>query len=70
VELVVRRRSEKDRRLVYLGATSKARELEEQVMPIVTGTYAELRASIDTSVWDQLIAALIEVSAMKPTASK
>lgn len=66
---VDRRRSDEDRRVVFLLATKRARELEKQVVPIVLETYAEMRESIRPEVWDRLIAALIEVSSLEPPES-
>jgi homoprotocatechuate degradation regulator HpaR len=62
VGLVTRRRSDRDRRLVYVLATRKGRELEQQVMPRVQASYAELQKSMDPEVWEHLLAGLDEIS--------
>lgn len=64
VGLVERRRSELDRRQVYVLATEKGRDLERRVTPRVVDTYAELRASLDPDTWDQLITGLRQVCAV------
>ncbi len=61
--LVERRRSETDRRKVFVHATKKGNELESRVRPRVVRVYAELQASIDTEVWEQLMAGFDQVIA-------
>jgi homoprotocatechuate degradation regulator HpaR len=56
--LVERRRSKSDRRVVYIHATSTGQKLERKVRPEVDRLYAELQASIDPKVWDSLIKGL------------
>ena len=57
-DLVERRRSKSDRRVVYIHATTTGQELERQVQPQVDRLYAELQASIDPRLWDHLMAGL------------
>ena len=56
--LVERRRSESDRRVVFVHATAAGRQMEKKVRPEVVRAYSELQASIDTQSWDQLIAGM------------
>ena len=56
--LVVRRRSETDRRNVFVRATDEGRALHRKVRPRVDEAYADLRGSIDAEVWQQLITGL------------
>jgi len=62
-DLVERRRSKSDRRVVYIHATKTGQKLEQKVRPEVDRLYAELQASIDPQVWDQLLAALDNIIA-------
>ena len=56
--LVVRRRSETDRRNVFVRATDEGRDLHRKVRPRVDEAYADLRGSIDADVWQQLTTGL------------
>jgi len=58
---VSRRRSDQDRRVVFVAATRKASEIEPEVMRRVAGAYAELKQSMDPQVWEQLLAGLEQV---------
>jgi len=60
--LVGRRRSETDRRLVYVFATEKGHELEHQVMPRVQQAYADLQNSVDPRTWGQVMRGLEQIS--------
>ena len=62
-DLVERRRSKSDRRVVYIHATKTGQKLEQKVRPEVDRLYAELQASIDPQVWDQLLAGLDNIIA-------
>ena len=53
--LAGKRRSDTDRRVVYVAATGKGHELERHVMPRVQATYAELRQAVDPETWAQVI---------------
>jgi len=53
-DLVVRRRSDTDRRVMYVAATRAGRRLEEKLMPEVAKIYADLKASLDDATWAQL----------------
>jgi len=57
-DLVQRRRSKSDRRVVYIHATNTGQKLEQKVQPEVDRLYAELQASIDPKIWDHLMAGL------------
>jgi len=52
--LIERRRSQTDRRVMYVAATRAGRRLEEKLMPQVAKVYAELKASLDDDTWAQL----------------
>ncbi|MEO0998189.1 MAG: MarR family transcriptional regulator [Pseudomonadota bacterium] len=64
--LVVRERSEEDRRVVYIAATAEGRRLQREVMPRVVETYAELRATLDDATWSNLLDGLKQVAALDP----
>ena len=53
--LVGRRRSDADRRNVFVYATDEGRDLQCKVQPAVNAAYAELRQSLDDDTWQQLI---------------
>jgi len=53
--LVERQRSETDRRVVYIQATSIGQELGEKVRPEVVRVYDELQASVDPLIWKHLV---------------
>jgi len=61
MELVERRRSGLDRRVVYIASTEQGREMRDQIMPAVQQTYFELRDSIDDEVWRNLLDGLDEI---------
>lgn len=69
-DLITRRRSESDRRVVFVVATAKGRELEERVMPRVQETYEELRASIDVEQWERLLGGLDEIATLRPPSGR
>lgn len=66
--LVTRRRSEQDRRVVFVVATRKGRDLQDRVMPQVRQAYSELMQSIEPREWIRLIALLDEISGAEPKA--
>ena len=53
--LVERQRSETDRRVVYIQATSIGQELGKKVRPEVVRVYDELQASVDPLIWKHLV---------------
>jgi homoprotocatechuate degradation regulator HpaR len=61
MQLVERRRSVRDRRVVYIASTEQGRDLRDQLMPAVQQTYFELRDSIDDDVWRNLLDGLDEL---------
>jgi homoprotocatechuate degradation regulator HpaR len=61
MQLVERRQSGLDRRVVLIATTGQGRELREQLMPAVQQSYFELRDSIDDSTWRALIDGLEEL---------
>ena len=62
--LANRRRSDTDRRNVFVHATGKGQALEAEVRPRVDKAYAELRSSVDTKTWNALIAGLDQISSI------
>ncbi len=62
---IARDRSKKDRRVVYVLATKKGREMEKKVMPRVLDTYNEIRESFEPDEWDQLIDSLKKITVME-----
>lgn len=61
-ELVARRRSETDRRNVFISATDEGKALHRRIRPRVDEAYANLRASIDAGEWDRLITGLERIA--------
>lgn len=61
LNLVSRRRSNLDRRVVYISSAPAGRELRDQVLPAVNQTYFELKESIDPITWRSLVAGLAEL---------
>lgn len=55
MQLVERRQSGLDRRVVLIATTVQGRELREQMMPAVQQSYFELRDSIDDDTWRALV---------------
>jgi homoprotocatechuate degradation regulator HpaR len=62
-ELVIRQRSQADRRRVNVVLIARGVELEDQVMPRVAAAYAGLKQSVDSVTWDLLLEGLQEVIA-------
>jgi len=60
--LAARRRSEVDRRNVFVHATEDGQALEAKVMPRVNEAYAALRQSVDAAAWEDLITGLEKIS--------
>jgi homoprotocatechuate degradation regulator HpaR len=65
MELIERRRSAIDRRVVYVATSQQGRELRDQIMPAVQQSYFELRDSIDDDVWRNLMDGLEVVVSKK-----
>jgi homoprotocatechuate degradation regulator HpaR len=61
MQLIERRRSALDRRVVYIASTEQGRALRDQLMPAVQQTYFELRESVDDDVWRNLLDGLEEI---------
>ena len=61
--LVARRRSDVDRRKVYVLATERGAELEALMMPRVASTYAELKQSVDAETWECVLRGLQSITA-------
>ena len=64
--LVVRTRSELDRRNVFIETTDEGQKLEAKVRPRVDEAYANLRATVSTDHWNELMAGLERLSAIAP----
>jgi len=60
--LISRDRSKKDRRIIYISATQKGRDLEAEVMPRVLDTYKQIREPFSQDEWSQLIGSLKKIS--------
>ena len=63
--LADRRRSDEDRRNVYVQATTEGRALEQKVRPRVDQAYAKLRASVSPQEWEAVIAGLETISSVE-----
>lgn len=61
MQLVTRRRSGLDRRVVYISSTEQGRNLREQILPAVQQSYFELKASLDEETWRSLMNGLTEL---------
>lgn len=61
--LVARRRSETDRRNVFVASTGAGKALHQRVRPRVDAAYAELRSSISEAEWQQLLLSLERIAA-------
>jgi homoprotocatechuate degradation regulator HpaR len=61
LQLVERRRSARDRRIVYVASTQQGRDLREQLLPAVQQAYFELRDAVDDDVWRNLLDGLEEL---------
>jgi homoprotocatechuate degradation regulator HpaR len=62
--LVGRRRSEADRRNVFVHATTEGRDLHRRVRPRVDEAYADLRGSIDKQEWSTLLKGLERIASL------
>ena len=60
INLVLRERSENDRRVVVVKLTSEGRAMQKKVMPEVESVYRELSDLIDERKWARLLRALEE----------
>ncbi len=60
--LVLKRRSNQDRRNVFVMATPKGIELLDRISPRVQRVYDEFQALIDEDTWKQLINGLEKIS--------
>lgn len=63
-QLVTRQRSQADRRKVNVVLTSQGAALEDQVMPRVAITYADLKRSVDAEVWEDTMRGLQQIAAL------
>jgi homoprotocatechuate degradation regulator HpaR len=64
-EYVTRQRSHADRRKVNVVLITKGIALEEQVMPRVAKTYAELKQSVDPGTWSRVLEGLHEIGSVE-----
>jgi len=60
-ELVIRQRSQADRRKVNVVLIARGVELEDQVMPRVAAAYADLKQSVDSTTWEQVLRGLQKI---------
>jgi len=60
-QLVKRRRSNLDRRVVFISSTRAGRELRDAVLPAVQQTYFELKESVDPATWQSLLKGLADL---------
>ena len=68
--LAGRRRSDADRRIVFVHVTRRGQALESKVMPRVDSAYAELRSSVDAKSWGALLDGLEQISSVDDKASE
>ena len=66
MQLVTRRRSNLDRRVVYIASTPQGRDLRDQVLPAVQQAYFDLKTSIDPATWRKLVNGLTELTLIEP----
>lgn len=57
-QLVIRQRSQADRRKVNIVLTSPGAALEDEIMPQVAAAYAELKCSVDSETWIKVLEGL------------
>ena len=65
MQLIERRRSQRDRRVVLVASTAQGRALRDQLMPAVQQSYFELRDAIDDEVWRNLLDGLDELITLR-----
>ena len=70
LDLIARRRSDTDRRIVYVLATGAGRDIEHQIMPRVASAYADLKLSVDPQTWEALRNGLESVAAIEQPAPR
>lgn len=56
--LVARHRCEADRRVVNIGLTIQGQDLEDKVMPLVSGAYTRLENKLTPTEWETMYNAL------------
>jgi len=66
--LVARKRSEQDRRVVYVVATDKGRTMQAEIMPKVAIAYASLKQSVDAQLWSQVLDGLQQIATVADAA--
>ncbi|MDJ0814287.1 MAG: MarR family transcriptional regulator [Woeseiaceae bacterium] len=64
-QLVIRQRSEADRRKVNVVLTSQGAALQDDIMPRVATAYAELKQSVDPETWDRVLEGLNAIAAAR-----
>lgn len=68
MQLVARKRSAHDRRIVHVSATDKGDALQSEIMPRVAATYAKLKQAVDEESWKQALDGLEKISAIADAA--
>lgn len=68
MDLVARKRSDSDRRVVFVVATDKGHGLQAQIMPRLAAAYAGLKQSVDAESWSRVLDGLEQISAVAEAA--
>lgn len=68
--LVNRRRSDEDRRNVFVLTTAKGKGLERQIMPRVQASYVDLKQSMDADVWRNMLVGLHAVTSFQSSTER
>lgn len=68
MDLVARKRSDSDRRVVFVVATDKGHGLQAQIMPRLAAAYAGLKRSVDAESWSRVLDGLEQISAVAEAA--
>ena len=61
-QLVIRQRSEADRRKVHVVLTSQGAALRDEIMPRVAASYLELKQGVDQETWNSVLAGLERIA--------
>ncbi|MDH3350606.1 MAG: MarR family transcriptional regulator [Gammaproteobacteria bacterium] len=60
--LVARRKSDRDRRKVFVQTTRTGAALEADIMPAIASAYARLKQSVDAGTWEQVLDGLEQIA--------
>jgi DNA-binding MarR family transcriptional regulator len=61
-DLVARRKSDLDRRQVFIAATQSGADLEAKVMPAIAAAYVRLKQSVDADAWERVLSGLEQIA--------